>query len=167
MRFKLTNLVAAIDRTGVSHRQAAIIANAVLQDVQLITVNNTSMVIDKAKIAREQKIYHEHLLNKQPQISCLTAIYFDGRKDRTLVMEKKGDKFYRREIREEHVSLLQEPNGKYLTHVTPSSSSAEDLLESIYDYLFSAKIDVSHIGRETTYLISLNQLHTQKNLLLN
>ncbi|KAK0172803.1 hypothetical protein PV328_006077 [Microctonus aethiopoides] len=43
MRYGLSNLVMAIDRTGVSLRNAAIIANAVLQDVGLIGPHNTSM----------------------------------------------------------------------------------------------------------------------------
>ncbi|KAF2904927.1 hypothetical protein ILUMI_01248 [Ignelater luminosus] len=48
------------------------------------------------------------------------SLYFDGRKDNTIVLEQNGTKFYRREVVEEHISLIQKSEGQLLQHVTPA-----------------------------------------------
>jgi len=49
------------------------------------------------------------------------SIYFDGRKDRTLLMEELGTKRNRREVIEEHVIVLAKPGSRYLGQFTPWS----------------------------------------------
>lgn len=155
MRLHLPNLVMAIDRTGISTRQAAIIANAVLQDVGMITAEDTTMVIDRHKIIREQQLFHRHILDKTENNSTVNikGLYFDGRKDLTLSMEKKNDKYYRREIREEHVTLLEEPGEKYIGHVTPESGCSKDLCTAIHDYLIKSDFDITNIGKIINFLL--------------
>ena len=60
---------------------------------------------------------------------------FDERKGKTIVQEKKGSKFYKKVILEEHVSLIEEPNSKILGHVTPKSGSGKDIADSILHFL--------------------------------
>lgn len=58
-------------------------------------------------------------------VKCLI---FDGRKDRTTVKEKIGKKTHRRTVQEEHISLIEEPNSRYVGHATPKSSSADSIV---------------------------------------
>ena len=150
----LKNLIIAIDRTGVSIRNAAIIANAVLQDAGLITSKNTSLVIDKSKICREREKYHQTLEDSTHSSDVPLSVYFDGRKD-------KNGKNYRQEIREEHVVLIKEPGGVYLTHVTPKSGTAKDLFTAISEYL--ATHSTSHLGKKIfLYILLVLKFHNKQ-----
>lgn len=60
-----------MERTNVSQKASAIIGNALLQDLGLISVNNTEMVITRSKIQREQKAWHEFILKKNRMIMQL------------------------------------------------------------------------------------------------
>ena len=62
----------------------------------------------------------------------LCSLYFDGRKDRTLVQEKVGGKLHRRSVIEEHIVVLQEPDSKYLA---PVRGSAECIKQGILAFL--------------------------------
>ncbi len=61
--------------------------------------------------------------NEVKHFSSKYAIYFDGRKDKTLIQIKEGERTARKTITEEHVVLLSEPESKYVGHVTPISNS--------------------------------------------
>lgn len=69
--------------------------------------------------------------------SCLSALYFDDRKDTTLVAINDEDDAgesvsCREEMRqEEHISVVSEPEGEYLTHFTPESGKAHDIFKKI------------------------------------
>jgi len=55
--------------------------------------------------------------------------------DKTIVQEKKATKLYKKVISEEHVSLIQKPNSKFLGHVTPKSGTGKDVADSILEFL--------------------------------
>ena len=105
MRMALPALAAACDRHGVSDRAVASLATAVLRDMQIISQNNPSQVIDRSKVRKERHKQREDLTNDTT--ITLPGLYFDGRKDQTLVQEKMTDgKFHRQIITEEHVSIV-------------------------------------------------------------
>lgn len=62
-------------------------------------------------------------------------MFFDGRKDKTIVHEKKGTKFYKKVISEEHISIIEEPNSKFLGHITPKSGTGKDIADRILEFL--------------------------------
>ena len=127
-------LARACDRHMVSDRSAADIASAVLQDFGLVTADDSLNVIDPSKVRRERKKKRKQLQSKQtPEDIC--GIYFDGRKDKTMVNIQDSGKHYRRTVTEEHYSLLQEPGSSYLGHVTPNSGTAKDIKSSITNFL--------------------------------
>lgn len=107
------------DRYGISDRAGAAIGSAVLQ-----ATNSSVSVIDKNKLRRERTKTRQKIIAND-RISQVPALYFDGRKDKSLVLTKKGGKSYRQLIMEEHISLIKEPDSKYLGHITPSSGSAK------------------------------------------
>lgn len=155
----------AIDRTDVSGRKAAILANALLQDVGLISKHDLSRVMDYSKIKREKILYYE-LLEKYTVSHSLKGIYFDGKKDKTLTQQKEGEKYYRKEIIEDHVSILQEPADKYIGHVTPKSGSVKDLAQSLCDFLETSEIDETKIGIYHVFIFEFPyiDLHLKKSI---
>ena len=104
-----------------------------------------SMVVDRNKIRRQRKKVRETIQSLSSGVS-ITALYFDGRKDKTLVLKKHGKKFYRRTVMEEHYVLVQEPDCKYLGHITPKSSSAADISSGIIEFLKSSEVDMKKLA---------------------
>lgn len=136
MRVKLTNTALTSDRFGVSDRATAAIASSLLQDFGIITETEHSNVIDKNKIRRGKKVIRTELqVQNQAELNTFQGLYFDGRKDDTIVIEKVNSKHFRRVIKEEHYSIIQEPGSVYVGHVTPCSGSAQNIADSIISYL--------------------------------
>lgn len=73
------------------------------------------------------------------------GLYFDGRKDKTMVNHKERTKYYRQIITEEHISLIQEPESKYIGHATPTNGSALQIKNSIINFLETNNIVTSNI----------------------
>jgi len=142
---ELPALARACDRHKVSDRSAAAIASAVLQDFGLITTDNSENVIDRSKIRRARKKVRTNLQHRIHSDNSLKSIYFDGRKDKTMVNIKKGSKYYRQSIVEEHLSLIKEPDSKYIGHVTPKSGTAHDIKRAIVEYLAEMHISADKI----------------------
>lgn len=122
----LKNLSTICDRYGISDRAAAAVASAVLQDVK---INNE--VIDKSKLRRaRQKLRKETL--SQGQLDTIPALFFDGRKDKTLKIVMKGGKKYRLTSVEEHISIIKEPGSVYVGYAVPSHGTAKGLESAIF-----------------------------------
>src|SRR5207245_2122896 len=113
MRIELLCFACACGRYGISDKAAAALVSAVLQDVGLLSADNLSMVIYRNKVRRERIRTRTDLQNNVPAIA-LRGLYFDGRKDKTNVVIKKGEKSYRTTVIEEPISLVQEPANDYL-----------------------------------------------------
>ncbi len=64
----------------------------------------------------------EARINKEKK--GLLCIKFDGKKDKTL---QDGNRF----SQEEHVTVVAEPGGQYIDHVTPSSGEGRDIANEI------------------------------------
>lgn len=75
----------------------------------------------------------------------MLVLYFDGRKDETMVNHKEGVEYYRKIITEEHISLIKEPESKYIGQVTPVNGSALQTKNSIIDFLETNNISTSDI----------------------
>lgn len=134
MRINLPSLAQACDRTGVSDRSAAIIASAVLKDIGLVTIEETCKIIDRSKIRRERKRTRNILKTKQDK-DFLQAIYFDGRKDNTLVQRLIGNKNHRTTVSEEHIVIVSEPGSKYFGHITVPCGTAKAISENLIQFL--------------------------------
>lgn len=144
LRRELPALARACDRTGVSDRSAAAIASAVLQDFGVISSLDASSVVDRSKVRRERKrkrVEVEHTA----VTDIVQGLYFDGRKDKTLVNTKKGNKFYRERKVEEHICLVQQPQSRYIGHVIPKSGSAKEISNSIISFLTQNLVDTKDI----------------------
>jgi hypothetical protein len=128
----LTNFAIACDRVGVSDRGAALLSSSLLEDISITesTIKSPNIILDKNKIRRERS---KTRLNtkKQKSVSQITSIYFDGKRDITLIDEKRGNKIYRKKITEDHISVISEPDSQYVGHFTPGSGSALSIYRGI------------------------------------
>lgn len=139
MRIDLKSTALVSDRYGVSDRATAAIASSVLHDVGIVSSCDNSQVVDKCKIRREKRNIRA-VLSTSITENKLLGLYFDGRKDNTIMVEMAHSKRFRRVITEEHYSLIQEPGHIFLGHVTPNSGTSKDIATSIISYLSSNDI---------------------------
>ena len=130
MRMALPTLAAACDRHGVSYRAAATLATAVLPYMQIVHKSGTTQVVDRSKVRRERHKKHGDQATESNTTFC--GLYFDGKKDRTIVQNKMDNgKFHRQTITEEHVSIVLEPGSSYFTHSSPTSGASESIARAI------------------------------------
>ena len=144
---KLPSLALTCDRTGVSDRAGASIASAILKDVGIITEENTTEVIDRSKIRRERKktrkqVIEEDMIATDKLPLC---IFFDGKKDKTLCQVEKGNKKLKKEIVEEHITILEEPGSKYIGHISPSKGSGYSIAPLIVSHLEASNISTTQL----------------------
>ena len=116
-------------------------ASAVLQDFNIIPEEEKNNVIARMKIKRARSTNLRELINNSHynQITENRRLFFDRRKDKTTVQEKKGSKFYKKNILEEHVSLIEEPNSNCLGHVTLRSGIRKDIVDSMLAFFEDRK----------------------------
>ncbi|GBL72648.1 hypothetical protein AVEN_127900-1 [Araneus ventricosus] len=99
MRLGLPSTAVFGDRFGVSDRAVAAIASSVLHDVGLTTSNNSDLMVDENKLRREKaKIRFQTL--SEAQVLPMKGLYFDGRKDSTMIEERVDTKRYTRKAKE-------------------------------------------------------------------
>ncbi|GBO31610.1 hypothetical protein AVEN_123557-1 [Araneus ventricosus] len=92
VRLGLPSTVVAGDRFGVSDRDVAVIASSVFHDVGLITSKNSDLVVDENKLRREKTKVRKDLKFQalsEAQALPLKGLYFDDRKDFTLIEESR------------------------------------------------------------------------------
>lgn len=83
----------------------------------------------------------------------MNGLYFDGRKDKTLYIQKIDGANHRKIVQEEHITLVSEPGGSYIGHITPRSGKAQDIKIGILKYLDEECIsttDLAGIGVDGT-----------------
>lgn len=143
MRVSLPNIAKMADMTGASNRTVAKIATATLEDFGIVSLDNPVNVIDKNKIRRE--VQKKRKLTK-PTISdnpkVIEGLYFDGRKDQTMVMTE-GRRVI---IQEEHIALIEEPESRYLDHLTiEGSGTSANIVKSMVSCLNAKSISLNSI----------------------
>ena len=72
-------------------------------------------------------------------------MYFDGKRDISLVNDKEGNKFFRRKVTEEHISLLMEPGGKYIGHFTSVTGRSRSILEDIVKSTKNGRVSMNSL----------------------
>jgi hypothetical protein len=101
------------------------------------------MVIDRSKIRRERKCVRKELQLDLPD--SISALYFDGRKDRIRIVVKNTKKYYAKTVTEEHVTLVKEPNFVYLGHITPSGGSSKTIVNDINIFVQNRNINTNDL----------------------
>lgn len=148
-KYKHVNLPSVAflcDRTAVSDRTAVCISRAALKDIGVIC-KDASQVLDRnqirharSRMKRKIKITHSKTKEESP-----LSVFFDGRKDSTILQVKERNKSSNKEIIEDHVTILQEPGSIYIGHITPNSVSAQDMASEINSFLNSENINTTNL----------------------
>ncbi|GBL60564.1 hypothetical protein AVEN_187135-1 [Araneus ventricosus] len=128
MRLGLPSTPVVGEKCGVSDRAIAAIASSVLHDVGLITSNNSDLVVDENKLRREKVRVRKDLKSQalsEAQELTLKGLYFDGRKDSTLIEERVDTKRYTRKAKKERLCFIEELGSRYITHLSPSYGTAK------------------------------------------
>lgn len=133
MRVDMKHTAKTADLTGASNRTVAKNANAVLEDLNMITETNSTLAVDKSKIRRAVKKNRAQLIKEQiGSVKSIKSLYFDGRKDKTLTHTIKG---HQKTVLQEHIALLKEPESQYLGHVSLyGSGTAKDISNGILTF---------------------------------
>lgn len=71
------------------------------------------------------------------------VLVFDWRKYDTLIIEKLNAELFRRNIKEEHYYFIQEPGSTYIGKIFLSSSSSNDIAQTIFFYFCSSELSIS------------------------
>ncbi|GBN64270.1 hypothetical protein AVEN_32026-1 [Araneus ventricosus] len=142
MRSKSTTPVFVSDRFGVSDRATAVIAYKVLHDLGMNSEKDTSLAIDKG---REIVKTRQDIGQTMDRLLVTKGIYFDGRRNNIIFQEKIGAKIYGKIRREEHISVIQEPDGQYVGHVTSASRTVSVIAKCILEYLEDNDVDTNEL----------------------
>ena len=142
-------------RRGISDRATAAIATAVLIDFGIIKAGDTSCVIDRQRIRREKiQVRNEHgeKENQRLKEDCIEGIYFDGKEIDTIENVCENGVYRRKTVKREHIVLVSQPDGKYMSHVTPTGKAAGPTTDAIFEYLEENDLinDLKVIGMDST-----------------
>lgn len=145
-RFKLATFARTCDRYGIADRPAAALASALMHDLNQVS-NDVAQVIDRSKVRRERKKLRLDLQEEQlAKDLVVRALYFDGRKDKTISMTTLDDGNSKlATITEEHISVINEPGSSYLGHVSPISGSAQNIKDALCALLSERNISTSTV----------------------
>ena len=119
------------DRFQIPEKTVSALSSALLRDLEIVTPEKTQMLIDKSKIRiRRERFKQRRALQSSDcalASKSMQGLYFDSRKDKTLIQVTELDgKRHQRTIREEHISIVCEPESKYFDHVIPGSKKGKE-----------------------------------------
>lgn len=163
-RLILKSTALVCDRYGVSDRAAAAIISTFLEDNFCGYINKSECVVDHLRLRRARQRMRKTLRSQQ-KVSKFVGLFFDGRKDKTLKTTTEGNITRTRTVQEEHVSLIAEPNGKYLGHISTSLSSSVAITDKIFEFLDGEEIkkEFLAVGCEHKCEHGLERWHYQRN----
>ena len=148
MRKGLKLFAQTCDRFQIPRRAASALSFVLLRELEIVTPEKTQMLIDKSKVRRERFKQRRALQSSDCALASksMQGLYFDSRKDKTLIPVTELDgKRHQRTIREEHISIVSEPESKYFDHVTPGSGKAKDIALEIFSLFNKRSVDTKQI----------------------
>lgn len=141
------HMIAEIaDRYDVSNTAAAAVASATivtLAKAGLLVLKESQskdLIIDRQKIWRARTTLRAANV-EQFKGETVHALFFDGRKDKTLKVESGRAKV----VSEEHISILREPGSLFVSHITTSDGKSRTITEGILERLADKNIDTTNI----------------------
>ena len=169
-RVPLSRFVREVDRFKVSYRAAAAIGNAFLKDhaIALKIEDVNEYLIDASKLQRERaRVGKSAEAEKKQSQSSINALGFDGKKSKTLVKVTTEIKVTKRGRRgrgncdtaektavktevEDHYTIIEEPSGAYVTHVTPLDKPGTAIADEIVAVVRERGIQLEALAADGT-----------------
>lgn len=113
----------------ISSARVGDLADAAIASATLLTFNivvpsiELEFVINRNKVLRSKTKLRQDLSSQR--IQGMFGLYFDGRKDKTMFMKRGTDVIFRQNYKkEEHVSMIAEPGGTYVGHLSLDNGKA-------------------------------------------
>ena len=164
-RLELRYFSMECDRYCISDRAGAKLANGLLKDLGLVTKGNTQKLIDHSKLRRQRSKWGKVLEEDHKKIKMPPGIYADGKRCPTLVKEIRVTKLavHGRRGRQaskiktttsnvikvqEHLPVISEPGGKYMTHLTPPDGSGKTLAIELAAVIRERGIEAKVVGMD-------------------
>ena len=97
-----------------------------------LLLDNSELTVDRSKLRRARQRIRSVYENELKVVEPFQALYFNGRKDDTKVHSPNGSI---KMIKEEHISLLQEPGSKYIVYLTPESGTARVVTDAFINFI--------------------------------
>lgn len=103
------------------------------------------LIIDKNKIQRERLKARTHakLLNQNNNL--MSGISYDGKKEETLKKEIINNKVRIFRKIEEHITIVKEPNSKFVGFVTPVNGTSKEIQLAITNFLSTEGYDLNNL----------------------
>ena len=100
MPIKLLSNACNAECIGITHTAVVAIASSALQDLDVITEVEKTIVLDRMKFRRTRSTYRRDLIkgSRYNQITKIRGLSFNGIKYKTIDQEKKGSKLYKKVI---------------------------------------------------------------------
>ena len=152
----VSKIAAASIRYGVSVRATAAISTATMSAAKDAKLIDKDIIIDHSKVRRAKDKQMKDVNQRVGPENKVIGILFDGRNDKTRVMNKEADgKYHVREVQEEHYSVCNIPGGDYLTHLTCTATGKGKAIKlggQLYDWLDEKNITetIQAIGGDST-----------------
>lgn len=144
-RLDLGAVALECDRFMVSDRAASRIVSAAFESIGEVSEEKKLNVVDRSKIRRERKRIRKEISHKT-KIHSLQSIFFDGRRDETLVSLSIDGALYPRKIKEEHIAIVEEPFSQYVGHVAVERGTAEIIVDSMMDFFEQKDINLDQVN---------------------
>ncbi|XP_036340639.1 uncharacterized protein LOC118750006 [Rhagoletis pomonella] len=152
----LKNYCSALDRTDTSDRFGSLLATMLIKDLQAAIATkvkkdfkeNTAdkimkyfdyLVIDKNKISRERNKCRAQTEAATKTGTDLKCISYDGKQDVTLKKKIVHGSVRTMLLREEHITILKEPDSKFIGYVSPKEGTGEAIQQAIVSFLNTQK----------------------------
>ena len=114
-------LCKAIDRCKVSNRDACLIVNAALKNLNLLS---DSAIIDPRKSCRQRVVWRKKEISEHQEITKrIPCLGFDGKIDNAFATSVGTQ----RTQKVDHYVSISYPGDKYVDHVVPESHKAIDI----------------------------------------
>lgn len=137
---KLEAVPKIAERLDISSAAAAAVATATLEDMKLITGSDNQLVFDRCKIVRaRERQWVEQQKSDQEYLSDfpVRGLFFDGKRDNDTRVIEESASGSKRLIRhsEEHIVMIQEPEGRYVAHISPENGHGVTVARALYEEL--------------------------------
>ncbi|GBN38771.1 hypothetical protein AVEN_94983-1 [Araneus ventricosus] len=76
---------------------------------------------------------------EEDKVLQIPALYFDGRKNKTLIISEKDGKMYSQSIHEDHISLIMEPELNFSGYIAPAFDISKCIEQAITDFFLESK----------------------------
>ena len=107
-----------------------------------------SLLIDKSKVRCDRCKQRRALQSSDCALASqsMQDLYFESRKAKTLIQVTEQDGgLHQRTIRENYISIIREPESRFLVRATPGSGKAKEIASEILDLLSKKSVNTKQI----------------------